>query len=257
MCQSLYSADDELLDSFCRLRASAQDLHWGYFTELGRCRQFLPTTQFTFSSHWSFFPMNEKELGDTFVDVTNQLDTPFLVNQSAIGKPGTTFQDTIPGERINIDFYDVNEWEHHEFGIFDPSLQLSDDTLQPYKDHMRIQLQYAREWRNSSLREGVSDLPPLVVCATNTIPTVNQILRRRRKEDKVYSPSCAWEYDYVSGRSVPGDGRIDFDKSFPPKGTPYKQVCLDSMHAKQMCWEENGGSLGTIWAEVTKQIETY
>jgi hypothetical protein len=29
------------------------------------------------------------------------------------------------------------------------------------------------------------------------------------------------------------------------------------MHAKQMCWEEYGGSFGTIWTEVTKQLERH
>ena len=49
----------------------------------------------------------------------------------------------------------------------------------------------------------------------------------------------------------------DFDKSFPPAGFDYKKVALDSLHAKQMCWEENGGSFGAIMQEVTEQLEQH
>jgi hypothetical protein len=65
-----------------------------------------------------------------------------------------------------------------------------------------------------------------------------------------------WEYDYVNGRAVPGDGRIDYDKAFPPF-VSHKRVTLDSAHAKQMCREENGGSWGTIYNEVVEQAERY
>jgi len=67
-----------------------------------------------------------------------------------------------------------------------------------------------------------------------------------------------WEYDYLSGRSVPGDGRLDFDKSFPPTGIDYKAIRLgDVKHAKQMCHASSGGSLDRIWKETSKQIEQY
>ena len=49
----------------------------------------------------------------------------------------------------------------------------------------------------------------------------------------------------------------DFDKSFPPTGFEYKQVALKSLHAKQMCWEEDGGSLSTVVDEVQGQLEFY
>ena len=38
---------------------------------------------------------------------------------------------------------------------------------------------------------------------------------------------------------------------------PHKVVRLDSLHAKQMCWEDKGGSLGKIWCEVVDQILDY
>ena len=38
---------------------------------------------------------------------------------------------------------------------------------------------------------------------------------------------------------------------------PYKVVRLDSLHAKQMCWEDKGGSLGKIWCEVVDQMLHY
>ena len=42
---------------------------------------------------------------------------------------------------------------------------------------------------------------------------------------------CAWEYDYVNGRSVPGDGRIDFVKAFPEIELNMKKISLDTLHA--------------------------
>jgi hypothetical protein len=93
----------------------------------------------------------------------------------------------------------------------------------------------------------------IAAMASNAVPTVNQILRRRRKlttnaalTRKGRPQLNPYEYDYVNGRAVPGDGRIDFNKAFPPKFAPHKQIALDSPHAKQMCWEEKGGSWGTI-----------
>ena len=105
--------------------------------------------------------------------------------------------------------------------------------------------------------------PPFVACQTDKIPTVNQILRRKRQQSagtltrKGRSTSNMWEYDYINGRSVPGDGRIDFDKAFPPSFIAHKKVTLDSPHAKQMCWEESGGSFATIYKEVVDQITEY
>jgi hypothetical protein len=81
-----------------------QDLHKGYYTELDRCRQFLPEAQFTMSSHWSFFPISKKRLEDRFVDVTSQFANnstssaiKFDADVSGIGKTGTTFQPRVKG----------------------------------------------------------------------------------------------------------------------------------------------------------------
>ena len=49
----------------------------------------------------------------------------------------------------------------------------------------------------------------------------------------------------------------DFDKAFPPTGFDYKKVSLRSLHAKQMCWEESGGSFNTIVDEVRGQLQQY
>lgn len=143
---------------------------------------------------------------------------------------------------------------------------------------MTIQMAAAKKWRQDVLGENESGggndsarnfdaatFPPFVACQTDTVPTINQILRRRRKSTsetqakltrKGRNPVNPWEYDYISGRSVPGDGRIDYDKAFPPL-ISHKRVTLDSAHAKQMCWEESGGSLGRVYAEVVEQAEEY
>ncbi len=120
---------------------------------------------------------------------------------------------------------------------------------------MTIQLQNAKDWRLNVLMKELDDkddFPNLTICATNTVPTVNQILRRRKdssdqsleeQSDSSSSSlrsSCTWEYDYVSGRSVEGDGRIDFAKAFPEIELNMKKIPLDSLHAKQMCWEDSG-----------------
>mmetsp|Transcript_26538 Transcript_26538/g.39257 ORF Transcript_26538/g.39257 Transcript_26538/m.39257 type:complete len:527 (+) Transcript_26538:94-1674(+) len=250
-----------------------QDLHRGYYTELGRCRQFTPASQFALSSHWSFFNTSEKG-DDTFVDVSEypENNVKFQPDVSAIGKPGTTFQETVPGKVIPFDFYDVNDWERNQVGIFCPSSSIDSSTMELYKKHMKIQLAIAKEWRQTTFRRGTKqcqeDMPPLVVCQTNTVPTLNQILRRRRQQRNEDTTTTTtrnyhdqqqqqWEYDYTSGRSVPGDGRIDFNKSFPPQGFSYETICLESLHAKQMCWEEEDGSLGTIMNQVTKQIQEH
>jgi hypothetical protein len=303
-----------------------QDLHKGYFTELGRCRQFLPPTQFTFSSHWSFFPTSTNEIGDLFVDVTeeDQDIIEFEADLSTIGKKTNRTESSIrrpatPGKRISIDFYNPDEWEKHEIGIFDPYYRnnqiIDNNTISEYKQHMKIQMDNAKRWRNTILAPldvVTEEIPPIIVCSTNTVPTVNQILRRRRQttttstgsgKNKVYDyfprsllsllekkeqikekekkmnddndggtldnvasqeddqdqqKDCRWEYDYGSGQSVPGDGRIDYDKSFPPNGVEYKTVDITSLHAKQFCWENNGdGNLGTIMKQVNDQLMVY
>ena len=193
-----------------------QDLHRGYYTELGRNRQFTPPSQFTMSSHWAFFPVDQAEAGDTFVDVSHF--TPEMLNfvpdQSAIGNPGTIFQPTVSGDPIQFDFYNVTEWETNQVGIFDPSYQktLDPKTLKQYKQHMKVQLEQGKDWRKRALNEPTAfqadSMPDLVVCQTNTVPTVNQILRRRKQSNGENFLSNTWEYDYISGRSVPGDGRI-------------------------------------------------
>lgn len=277
-----------------------EDLHRGYYTELNRCRQFTPTDQFTFASHWSFFPVSPAELGDTFVDVSSSFvkgkreregeggkstrsSVTFVPDVSAIGKvtADSAFQpDAVEGDKVIIDFYDVEEWERNEIGIFNPKNQMkySEKEIQLYKEHMTIQLERAKEWRSTALnavRREKEMMPPLVVCATDSIPTINQILRRKKdvcSEDEdvnsifpnyvdntTYEKKdvCSWEYDYSSGRSVPGDGRIDFDKAFPKGDMLIKKVTLDSLHTKQMVWEDNGGSWGKIWNEVEIQLQSY
>jgi hypothetical protein len=111
------------------------------------------------------------------------------------------------------------------------------------------------------------NFPPFVACASDKIPTVNQILRRKKQQPstkntialtrKGRSTSNIWEYDYINGRSVPGDGRIDYDKAFPPSFIAHKKVTLDSTHAKQMCWEESDGSLSVVYKEVVEQVTEY
>jgi len=334
-----------------------QDMHKGYFTELGTCRQFLPPAQFTFSSHWSFFPMSNKEIGDSFVDVseyfnngeTGDLNEEVIAfeadrrtigkkTSSSVGQGETKWRPATPGKPIDIDFYDPEEWEKNEIGIFDPSYRHKierDDgnRLSEYKKHMKVQMKDAKLWRNTVLspwedqETARKQMPPLTICSTVSIPTPNQILRRKRRvpesgtpsasfprnvaNSKLFFPrslisllekalekegqsaanskvrdsfprslmsllekatakddmaatsappqivSCQWEYDYASGRTVPGDGRIDYDKSFPPAGTLFKTVDLNSLHAKQFCWEDSGGDLGTVWKEVNEQLQNY
>lgn len=155
------------------------------------------------------------------------------------------------GDNAYFDFYDADEWERLDIGIFGPEYDdiLDDGQREEYKKHMRIQMKAAKEWRQTVLGEGIDNaedyyaetfIPPFVACATDAVPTVNQILRRKRKSTsqstvtrKGRSPVNQYEYDYVSGRSVPGDGRIDFDKAFPPGFVAHKSVILDSAHAKQ------------------------
>ena len=268
-----------------------QDLHKGYYTELDRCRQFTPESQFTMSSHWSFFPISKKRLEDRFVDVSNQFsnDLPsdyqhkfkFDADVSGIGKPTLTLQPTVEGENAYFNFYDPDEWEMQQLGVFGPEFDdvIDDSQRKAYKQHMQIQMTAAKEWRAKVLGECehedsgkktdkdsiIADVskhinfPPCVACASNTIPTVNQILRRKRVNDTGKSKSVLnkWEYDYINGRSVQGDGRIDYDKAFPPSFIAHKKVSLDSAHAKQMCWEESGGSFARVYQEVVEQISEY
>lgn len=229
--------------------AYLQDLHLGYFTELGRCRQFLPEAQFTLSSHWCFFPMSPETLEDAFVDVTDSPDLNFQANVSSIGKKVDGFrEEPVKGKRIEIDFFNVDDWEKNKLGVF--GLGLDEKRLEAYRNHMRIQIQLAREFREKALRpeEPNEDIPPLVVCATNTKPTINQILRRKNGDD-------GFDYDYSSGRSVPGDGRINFSGAFPP--ARHKALALQSFHAKQFLWEKEGGDLGKLMGEVDSQIAAY
>ena len=257
---------------------SLQDLHKGYYTELDRCRQFTPDKQFSMSSHWTFFPITKDRLEDRFVDVTERCkneDIPFDADKSGIGKKAK-LAPRIEGDNAYFDFYDPDEWEDLELGVFGPEWddRLDDEDREAYKEHMRIQMKSAKEWRKKVLGEkeaGDSDdnnaefIPPLVAMATDAVPTVNQILRRKRKASpltsvttrKGRSPLNRYEYDYVNGRAVPGDGRIDFDKAFPPYFAAHKRIALSSAHAKQMCWEESGGDWGKIYAEVVTQSEEY
>lgn len=225
-----------------------QDLHKGYFTELGRCRQFLPLTQFTCSSHWIFFPSTKEEKEQCLVDVTGQ-DVPFEANKASIGKSvGAGFQEAVEGEDVDFDFFSVDSWEEQRIGIFD--LNLDEELLQQYRDHMEIQLESTLNFRRNvlvPLKPG-EKLPPLTVLASDTIPTINQYLRRK-------NASGVYEYDYSNGRRVPGDGRLFFTGSFPP--VPHISRSLTSAHAKQFTWEKKGGSLGTIMKEVRLQAEAY
>ncbi|KAL7534441.1 hypothetical protein ACHAXR_005879 [Thalassiosira sp. AJA248-18] len=250
-----------------------QDLHKGYFTELDRCRQFTPDKQFSMSSHWSFFPITKDRLEDRFVDVTES-QVQFDADKSGIGKKANPDQPKVEGDNAYFDFYDPDEWERLDIGVFGPEWddRLTDEQRQAYKEHMRIQMLAAKKWRQVVLGEGdvnekdfnAESFPPLVALASDAVPTVNQILRRRRKPSpqnavtrKGRNPLNPWEYDYINGRSVPGDGRIDYDKAFPPGFVSHKRIALGSAHAKQMCWEESGGSLGTIYKEVLQQAEDY
>lgn len=227
-----------------------QDLHLGYFTELGRCRQFLPESQFTFSSHWCFFPTSSETLGDAFVDVTHMPEITFEANVPSIGKNlGKEFrEEPVRGKPIQIDFYDVDDWEKHGIGIF--SKGMDEGTLEVYKNHMRVQIARALEFRIAALgfEKPHEDIPPLAVGASNTKPTINQILRRTNK-------SGGFDYDYCSGRSVPGDGRINFTGAFPL--VRHKAFELQSLHAKQFIWEDHGGDLGTLLRKVEEQLATY
>jgi pimeloyl-ACP methyl ester carboxylesterase len=249
-----------------------QDLQLGYTTELGRCRQFQPSSQFTMASHWSFFPRTdgvdrwEAKDEHAFVDVTDHTTAKFEANAPSIGIPVEDgFRlEPVSGTPISIDFYDIKDWEEHQIGIFDPQLQSDAHRCKrkraAYKEHMRIQFERAKEYRDVSLRrqDNGEDIPPLVVCASDTEPTINQILRRKKpnsKEENMSSTTneeIVYEYDYKNGRSVPGDGRIHYAGAFPP--VEHDVVPLQSAHAKQFLWETEGGNLQTIMKLVDDQI---
>lgn len=160
------------------------------------------------SSHWSFFPISRKRLEDRFLDVSAEFDgtvektnqMKFDADKSGIGKTGTTFQPKVEGENAYWDFYDPDEWERQQIGVFSPEYdnRLSDEQRVAYKEHMRIQMAAAKEWRKAVLGEDeridndeessdglsseyLANFPPFVAFATDKIPTVNQILRRRRQ----------------------------------------------------------------------------
>ena len=226
-----------------------QDLHRGYYTELNRCRQFLPETQFTMSSHWIFFPTSNVEQEVSLVDVTNRTEVTFNANTSSIGKSIRDFRPATNGTNVEINFYSVRDWEQHRLGVFGMD-HIHYEKIELYRKHMNIQLNAAKEFRQRYLSIDQASLPPLIVCASDSEPTINQILRRTLNDGSM-------EYDYVSGRSVPGDGRIYFDAAFPPSTTHHSVVRLKSMHAKQLLWEAKGGDLGTIWKQVVAQVDCY
>ena len=77
------------------------------------------------------------------------------------------------GDRVEIDFYDVDEWEKNEIGIFDPAKRrdISDEDMRLYKERMEVQLRRAKEWRETALNEmtrGEGDLIPPRVGGTIT-----------------------------------------------------------------------------------------
>mmetsp|Transcript_25485 Transcript_25485/g.43277 ORF Transcript_25485/g.43277 Transcript_25485/m.43277 type:complete len:704 (-) Transcript_25485:7-2118(-) len=257
-----------------------QDLHKGYYTELDRCRQFKPESQFTMSSHWAFFPISKKQSEDRLVDVTNSDDiVKFDADKSGIGLIAPLQPNSVQGENAYFDYYNPDEWERLQLGIFGPEYddKVSDEERVTYKAHMKIQMDAAKQWRKDTFREDEDEeddmtrepvvdpnFPPFVACQSNTIPIVNQYLRRKRKvvsqntvTRKGRHPFNEWEYDYINGRSVPGDGRIDYDGSFPPSFVSHKRITLGSPHTKQMCWEQSGGSLGTVYKEVISMTEDY
>jgi len=218
------------------------------------------------SSHWAFFPITQDRLEDRFVDVTG-LSTSFEADKSSIGKKLDELQPAVKGESAWFDFYNPDEWERLELGVFGPEYDciITDETRSAYKEHMRIQMKKAKQWRLDVLGEGdtankqLEDFPPLVACASNAVPTINQVLRRKRpcSGNSARTRLNTYQYDYSNGRSVPGDGRIDFDKAFPPNFVIYKSVTLGTAHAKQMCWEESGGDWAKIYQEVVDQVEHY
>ncbi len=240
-----------------------QDVHRGYYTEINRCQQYTPISQCSFSSHWIFFPTNESELENSFVDVsnTNHPDGGQFQfgDKVAKTKPNNDkLKPAVPGEKIDIDFYKVNDWEEHKLGIFDPKQlrQMNETKIEQFRNHLTIQFDEAKEWRKNMLRNltesELQKFPDLVLCATNTVPTVNQILRRKKRsndtginvnmigtsnQDAFSNP---YDYDYTSGRRVPGDGRIDYDKAFPDNNVPVKKVQISSVHSKQMCRQSEG-----------------
>eukprot|EP00542_Grammatophora_oceanica_P020515 CAMPEP_0194040604 /NCGR_PEP_ID=MMETSP0009_2-20130614/12571_1 /TAXON_ID=210454 /ORGANISM="Grammatophora oceanica, Strain CCMP 410" /LENGTH=438 /DNA_ID=CAMNT_0038683789 /DNA_START=163 /DNA_END=1476 /DNA_ORIENTATION=+ len=229
-----------------------QDLHLGYFTELNRCQQFLPNSQFTMSSHWSFF---SPETTDGFVDVTNDNVASFLSDKPSIGlqSPGEPLQPPVSyGHPVEIDFYDPQEWEKHQLGVFSDS-NIEESIKDSYRNHLQVQLKSARAWRTRYLenppRSTRMKFPPLRVAASDTVPTINQVLRRWRGN--------RFEYDYSSGRSVPGDGRINFCGAFPPGYPLEKQIRLGSPHARQFRWRRQGGDLETILEHVDNQFDEY
>ncbi len=261
-----------------------------YYTELNRCQQFTPKDQFTFSSHWIFFPTKNCNDGDkcAFVDVSSlssggdddddddddsknvqfELDIDINAIGRATAPPATTttttppnFQSAVDGEQIDIDFYNASDWERLELGVFHPSYKsvMDEGSLELFRKHVQKQLDSAQLWRNEVLGElsndELDDFPPLVICATDTIPTVNQVLRTRANSEN--DGEFKFEFDYTNGRSVPGDGRIDFDKAFPSNNTPCKRLSLDSKHSKQMCKQVSGGDWEKIWEEVLNQMNSY
>ena len=109
----------------------------------------------------------------------------FDADKSGIGKTGTTFQPKVEGENAYWDFYDPDEWERQQIGVFSPEYdnRLSDEQRVAYKEHMRIQMAAAKEWRKAVLGEDeriVMMRRVVTVCLQNTLPTFLRLLRLQR-----------------------------------------------------------------------------
>eukprot|EP00639_Heterosigma_akashiwo_P035986 CAMPEP_0194742006 /NCGR_PEP_ID=MMETSP0296-20130528/98364_1 /TAXON_ID=39354 /ORGANISM="Heterosigma akashiwo, Strain CCMP2393" /LENGTH=453 /DNA_ID=CAMNT_0039653777 /DNA_START=49 /DNA_END=1410 /DNA_ORIENTATION=+ len=218
------------------------DVHVGYKAGLN-ARMFCPEVQVSFSSHWLFFPEEPKR---------------------------SDVLDTATGENIAIDFYNVEDWERFELGVFSPTFVPAfgeeDFNYARVKTHLQRAFQCAKDFRKLLTCDPAVEYPPITVFSSNGHDTVNQVLATpviMNDPTSVYSSSenqgkfparrkKTYMLDFTSGRVVPGDGRIDFAKSFPPHGIPYDSVSCTSKHMDIV--HEN---VGELWGILEDQLDAF
>mmetsp|Transcript_35934 Transcript_35934/g.47422 ORF Transcript_35934/g.47422 Transcript_35934/m.47422 type:complete len:414 (-) Transcript_35934:88-1329(-) len=190
------------------------DIHTGYTAGFNK-RMFAPHVLATFASHWIFFPENSKE--SDIVDV------------------GT-------GEMLPFDFYTVQDWEKYSLGIFNPSQYPTVDK-ERYRNHLQNALNRAKLFRRKLVCKPDLKYPPIAVVSGNQHATVNQVLVSRDG-----SNNLSW--DFLNGRAVEGDGRIDFAKSFPPEGIPYEAIASSAKHVNLL-----NEDISDLWQVIEDQAK--
>lgn len=130
---------------------------------------------------------------------------------------------------IPLDFYNPSDWQRLKLGPFAHEFSSTPEFKQHIQHSMKVAKIFRKQISNGKLlKDGqlLTQQPEIFVISGQDIPTKVQFIQN--------GPQSVKGWDFKNGKKAPGDGKVSYARSFPPKGLKYTHFESHVVHGYQL-----------------------